>query len=162
MSRPKQNTVLFCTELALPVIEELGLILWDVRFEKEGSGWFLRYFIDKENGLVIEDCENFSRAIDPLLDQADPIEQSYCLEVSSPGIQRDLIKPWHFDRYIGHSIAIRLFRAKDGIKEYKGKLLSYLDGIITIAQHEKPIIIQQSDAAYVRLADDYDDKGEKQ
>jgi transcriptional regulator with GAF, ATPase, and Fis domain len=84
------NTAQICRELALPVAEKFGLELWDVRFEKEGSEWYLRFFIDKD-GLTIEDCENFSRAVEPILDQADPIEQHYCLEVSSPGIERKLL-----------------------------------------------------------------------
>ncbi len=92
----KMNTAQACTKIAEPVAEELGLMLWDVRFEKEGSGWYLRFFIDKDGGVNIEDCENFSRKIDKVLDDADPIEQSYILEVSSPGIERNLIKPCTF------------------------------------------------------------------
>ena len=162
MAKVKQNTVVIASQLAVPIIEKLGLILWDVRFEKEGSGWFLRYFIDRADGLTIEDCENFSRAIDPLLDQADPIEQSYCLEVSSPGIERDLVKPWHFEHYIGHPVTIRLIRAKDGVREYQGNLIAYDNGAVTIQMNEQSLVIQKGEAAYVRLVDDYDYKGEEQ
>lgn len=79
-----------------PIIERLGLSLWDVRFVKEGAEYYLRVFIDSENGITIEDCENVSRAIDEPLDIADPISQSYCLEVSSPGVERELRTDEHF------------------------------------------------------------------
>ena len=78
------NTVAVCTRLAQPVAEELGLQLWDVRFVKEGADWYLRFFIDREGGVTIDDCEEMSRRMDKLLDEADPIACSYCLEVSSP------------------------------------------------------------------------------
>ena len=97
----KTNTVEVVTALAKPVVEQMGLQLWDVRFEKEGASWYLRIFIDKEGGVTIDDCENLSRAMDQILDDADPISQSYYLEVSSPGIGRDLVRPWHFQRYLG-------------------------------------------------------------
>ena len=85
-------TVERAEQIARPVLEQLKLTLWDVRFEKEGSVWYLRYFLDKEGGVTIDDCEAFSRAVDPLLDEADPIEQSYTLEVSSPGVERELTR----------------------------------------------------------------------
>lgn len=84
--RKKENTTDTAARLAQPLLEELGLTLWDLRFEKEGSLWYLRYFIDKEGGVTIDDCEQFSRAVEKKLDAADPISQSYTLEVSSPGI----------------------------------------------------------------------------
>ena len=79
--RKKESTIEVAARLAQPLLEELGLVLWDLRFEKEGSLWYLRYFIDKEEGVTIDDCERFSRAIDKRLDVADPIDQSYTLEV---------------------------------------------------------------------------------
>ena len=94
--RKKESTIEVAARLAQPLLEELGLVLWDLRFEKEGSLWYLRYFIDKEEGVTIDDCERFSRAIDKRLDAADPIDQSYTLEVSSPGIERELTKDWHY------------------------------------------------------------------
>ena len=90
--KKKTNTVEAVTELVKPIIEQMGLILWDVRFVKEGAGWYLRIFIDKDSGVTIEDCENVTRAVDKPLDDLDPIEQNYCLEVSSPGIERELVK----------------------------------------------------------------------
>ncbi|MBP3464714.1 MAG: ribosome maturation factor RimP, partial [Angelakisella sp.] len=81
----KKNTAAVAEELAQPILEQMGLILWDVVYEKEGSGWYLRYYIDKEGGVSIDDCEAMSRPLDAKLDEVDPIEQSYCLEVSSAG-----------------------------------------------------------------------------
>lgn len=76
--------------------EELGLVLWDVRFVKEGATWYLRYIIDKEEGVSIDDCVEMSRRLNPILDEADPIPQAYCMEVSSQGLNRELVKPAHF------------------------------------------------------------------
>ena len=93
MASGKKNTVGIVTDLVRPITDELGLDLWDVRFEKEGSTWYLRIFLDKEEGVNIDDCENVSRRLSPILDETDPIVQSYTLEVSSPGIGRDLRRP---------------------------------------------------------------------
>ena len=95
------NTVAAVWEIAAPVAEQLGLSIWDIRFQKEGVSWYLRIYIDKEGGVGITDCENFSRAVDGPLDEADPIEQSYYLEVSSPGVERQLTRDEHFKKYIG-------------------------------------------------------------
>ncbi|MFQ9871799.1 MAG: ribosome maturation factor RimP [Oscillospiraceae bacterium] len=100
MATKKPNTVATVTQLVEPIVREAGVELWDVRFEKEGSLWFLRVYLDKEGGVTIDDCETVSRALSPVLDQADPIEQSYILEVSSPGVERDLVKDWHFQKYV--------------------------------------------------------------
>lgn len=152
----KKTTAEVCRELALPVAEERGLELWDVRYEKEGSLWYLRFFIDKEGGVDINDCEGFSRAIDPILDEADPISSHYYLEVSSPGVERDLLKPHHFERYMGRIIKVRLIRALDGIKEFTGKLASYEDDVITIIPEGKePVSLPRNTTAYVRLQDDF-------
>ena len=98
MSKKKSgNTVAEVTELVQPIVEELGLTLWDVRYVKEGAMWYLRIFIDKDEGVSIDDCETVSRAIDAPLDELDPIEGNYTLEVSSPGIERELILDRHFD-----------------------------------------------------------------
>lgn len=163
MAAVKKNTAETAAELAAPVLEQLGLKLWDVRFEKEGGGWFLRYFIDKEGGVDINDCENFSRTIDPILDAADPIEQSYCLEVSSPGVERELTKPWHFAENIGRPVNVRLIRAKDGVREIAGKLISFEDNAAVIRDESgKEYSVNKTEAAYIRLQDDYDySKGEE-
>ena len=158
MAKAKQNTAQIASELAQPVLLQLGLRLWDVRFEKEGGGWFLRYYIDKDGGVSINECEQFSRIIDPILDAADPIEQSYCLEVSSPGIERELTKPWHFEENIGRLVTARLIRARDGMREISGTLVSYTNSVayIQAPEGETTHAIAKNEAAYIRLQDDFD------
>lgn len=121
------NTVAVCTRLARPVAEELGLQLWDVRFVKEGADWYLRFFIDREGGVTINDCEEMSRRLDKLLDEADPIACSYCLEVSSPGVERELTRPEHFEQFLGWPVQVRTIRPADGRREFAG-LLDGWDG----------------------------------
>ncbi|PWM26599.1 MAG: ribosome maturation factor [Oscillospiraceae bacterium] len=163
MAKAKPNTTQIAASLAEPLLEQMGLRLWDIRFEKEGGMWFLRFFIDKEGGVDINDCERFSRAIDPVLDTADPIEQSYCLEVSSPGVERELTRPWHFEENLGRQVNVRLIRAKNGIRELSGTLVSYEDGVAVIRNEEQNLTLSvaKNEAAYIRLQDDFDySKGE--
>lgn len=155
----KQSTCDICAEIAQPVLDEMGLYLWDVKFEKEGSLWFLRYFIDKDEGISIDDCENFSRRIDPMLDEADPISQSYYLEVSSPGTERELTKDWHFEACMGEKVMIKLIRPREGQREFIGELKSYEDGKITILSEEKEETFEKNETAFVRIYDDYLDGG---
>ena len=112
-------------------VESQGVELWDVRFLKEGASWYLRVFIDKEEGITIDDCTDVSHAIDPVIDEADPIDKSYYLEVCSPGIERELIRPEHFEKMIGQIIKLKLYKAIDGVKEFKGELLSF-DGKVKL------------------------------
>ena len=98
------NTVKTVWEIVEPLAKELGLSIWDVRFLKEGSSWYLRIFIDKDGGVSIDDCVDLTHAINKPLDEADPIEQAYFLEVSSPGVERDLVRDEHFNAYIGEKI----------------------------------------------------------
>ncbi len=128
----KKNTAAEISELIRPTVEQFGLELWDVRFEKEGSSWFLRVFIDKEGGVDINDCENVSRAIDPILDDKDPIDSSYCLEVSSPGIERELVKPEHFQKFIGELVHVRFIRPVENERDFVGELLSFENGSCSI------------------------------
>lgn len=103
-------------------VENEGVILWDVRFLKEGASWYLRVFIDKEEGISIDDCSRVSHAIDPVIDEADPIDKSYYLEVCSPGLERELIRPEHFERFIGERVKIKFYKAVDSKKEFIGIL----------------------------------------
>lgn len=157
-SGKKPNTTTIVSELAAPVAEQFGVSLWDVRFEKEGSSWFLRIFIDKEDGVDIEDCENVSRVMSKLLDEADPIDQSYYLEVSSPGIGRDLVKPWHFQKYIGFPVTVRLIRAVDGVREFTGEMTAFDGENVTLALEdlETEMIFGLKEAAWVRLYEEID------
>ena len=153
-----KNTVTVVEEIARPIADELGLRIWDVRYLKEGSQWFLRVFIDKDGGVDINDCERMSRALDEPLDQADPIDGEYILEVSSPGIERELVKPEHFAAFIGADIMVKMIRPIDGIgKEFKGVLTAFEDGEVTVTDHsgENTVTINKKDAAYSKL-DDFD------
>ena len=153
-----KNTVSIVEEIARPIAEELGLRIWDIRYLKEGSQWFLRIFIDKDGGVDINDCERMSRALDEPLDEADPIAGEYILEVSSPGIERELIRPEHFEEFIGADIMVKMIRPIEGIgKEFKGVLDGYEDGEVTISDHsgENTVTINKKDAAYIKL-DDFD------
>lgn len=110
-------------------VEAQGVELWDVRFIKEGASWYLRVFIDKPEGINIDDCTNVSHAIDPVIDEADPIDKSYYLEVCSCGLERELVKPWHFKKVLGQKIKVKLYKAVEGVKEFEGILVSFEDTI---------------------------------
>lgn len=126
------NTVNTVWELALPLAQELGLVLWDVRFVKEGANWYLRIIIDKEGGVGIDDCVAMNDALDAPLDEADPIEQSYNLQVSSAGIERELVRDFHFDMFKGAKIILKLRAAFDGVKVHKCLLRDYENGNVTV------------------------------
>ena len=112
-------------------VENLGVSLWDVRFLKEGASWYLRVFIDKEDGITIDDCTDVSHAIDPVIDEADPIDKSYYLEVCSCGIERELSRPEHFEKMLGQKVKLKLYKAQDGVKEFIGNLIGF-DGKVKI------------------------------
>ena len=157
MAKGKKATEIV-EEIVKPVCDEMGLILWDVRFEKEGSDWFLRVFIDKDDeGVYIDECVDLSRAVDPLLDEADPIKQSYNFEVSSAGLGRKLTKPFHFEKKLGQVVLARYIRAVDGVKEVRGELKAYNDGVITIEKEDgMSVDVIVKDTSYVKLCDDED------
>ena len=139
-------------KLALPVCERHGVYIYNTEYKKEGSEYFLRLFIDKDSGVTIEDCENVSREISPMLDDLTFIKDAYIFEVSSPGIDRVLSRPWHFEKVIGEEIDIKLFAPIDGTKEITGILKAYSDGNITVETNDKEIIIEKGKAASVKLA----------
>ncbi|MBR6533176.1 MAG: ribosome maturation factor RimP [Clostridia bacterium] len=121
-------------ELIKETVEAQGVELWDVRFIKEGASWYLRVFIDKPDGINIDDCTNVSHAIDPVIDEADPIDKSYYLEVCSCGLERELVKPWHFEKVLGQKIKVKLYKAIEGVKEFEGLLISCEDTVRIDAQ----------------------------
>ncbi len=150
----KGNTVELVTGLVKPIAEEMGLSLWDVRFLKEGAEWYLRIFIDKDSGVTIEDCENLTRAVDQPLDELDPIEQNYILEVSSPGIERELIKPEHFDAFLGAEVMIKLIRPDDsGNRELSGTLVAHDKDTVTVVCEGDQKVINKKDTVYIKLDD---------
>ena len=146
----KKNTAQLCTELAEPVAKELGLELWDVRFEKEGTEWFLRFFVEKE-GLTIDDCVEFSHRMDPILDEADPIDGSYVFEVCSAGLERPLKRPEDFARFMGEPVTVKLYRPYNGLKEIPAVLRGYDDGRVTVEAGKQTITFEKSQVALVRL-----------
>ena len=122
--KKKGNVAQRVWELAEPLAKELGLSLWDVQFVKEGADWFLRVFIDKEEGVSIDDCVDMTHALSPVLDKEDPISQEYLLEVSSPGLERRLTRSEHFAAYVGRPVRARLIRPLEtGERELTGVLL---------------------------------------
>ena len=143
-------------QLAQPIAAELGLEIWDIRFLKEGTDWFLRIFIDKDGGVDIDDCVNMTHAIDKPLDDLDPIEQSYCLEVCSPGLERDLTRPEHFVKFRGSDVKVKLIRPVDGIREFEG-VLEDSDGnsIVLRLEDGSAMQIDKKETSYIRL-DDFD------
>lgn len=137
----KKNTAEAVTEIVKPYAADLGLEIYDVEYVKEGADYFLRIYIDKPGGSVdIDDCETLSRAIDPVLDKADPIKDSYYLEVSSVGLDRPLKLEKDFLRFMDQKIDVRLFKPKNGIREYYGKLCGYENGEFTVECENGDII----------------------
>lgn len=149
MAKAVENTAM---EIAGPIAERLGMYVVDTEFKKEGKEWFLRIYIDKENGVTIEDCEAFSRLFSDEIDKADPIEQNYCLEVSSPGADRVLKKEREFLYYIGREVEVKLYQAVNGQKEFTGILRGFQDKTAQIETADGLIQVQQSQAVYIRLA----------
>ena len=137
--------------LALPVVESAGCSLWDVEYVKEAGAWYLRVYIDKEGGVSIDDCEAVSRPLSDLLDQADPIEGSYTFEVSSAGADRALKKAEHFARFQGAEVEVKLYRPKEGRKEYVGLLRDYQDGAVTLETAGQEAVFTKQEVALVRL-----------
>ena len=138
-------------ELALPFVQEAGCSLWDVEYVKEAGSWFLRVYIDKEEGVSITDCEAVSRPLSDALDEADPIEGSYVLEVSSAGADRVLKKVEHFQQFVGAEVELRLYRPRDGKKDLIGNLVSYEDGNVTVECAGEQILFEKKEVAQVRL-----------
>ncbi len=128
-------------DFLLPVVNQLGYYLWDVEYVKEGSEWYLRITIDSEDGIDIDDCEVVHRAIDPVIDEHDPIEGSYHLEVSSPGIERVLRTKEHIEAWAGEEVEAKLFAPIDGAKAIRGILGGIEDGIVTIKCGDKTYAI---------------------
>lgn len=140
------------TELAKPVILRLGCILWDVEYVKEAGQKILRIYIDKEGGVSIEDCENVSRALDPVLDEKDPIDEPYVFEVSSAGLERRLTRPEHFCCFIDHIVEIKLYKAENGTKVFSGVLKKYEDGNISLLIDDEVKSFTKKDVASVHIS----------
>ena len=143
--------------LAAPIVEEQGCSLWDVEYVKEAGTWYLRVLIDKEGGVDILDCENISRALSDLLDEADPIDQSYYLEVGSPGLGRKLTRPEHYEALKGQKVRAKLIRPNaDGVRELSGILTGREGSTVTLETENGPVTFEVNAASGVQLCDDED------
>ena len=139
------------TQFAQPIVEAHGCSLWDVEYVREGSERFLRLYIDKEGGVDITDCEAISRAVDPVLDEKDPIAESYLFEVCSAGRERVLKRPGDFERFMDSPITVKLYRPRNGLKEIPGILRGYENGRVTVEAGKETITFEKSEVALVRL-----------
>ena len=139
------------TQFAQPIVEEKGCSLWDVEYVREGAERFLRLYIDKDGGIDIEDCENIPRAMDPILDEKDPIAESYHFEVCSAGIERPLKRPSDFEKFMGSPIFVKLYRPVNGVNEIPGILRGYEDGRVIVEAGKQTLTFEKSQVALVRL-----------
>jgi len=149
MGKKVENLV---AKLVVPIVDNYGLELVDVEYNKEGSDWILRIFIDREEGIKLEDCQQISRDVSVELDAKDPISQSYLLEVSSPGIDRPLKKRRDYERHKGKKVALSTYAPINGEKKFSGKLLGIEDDDIKIIVDGDEISIPYSKVAQTRLA----------
>ncbi len=133
--------------LALPIVEQAGCTLWDVEYVKEAGEWFLRVYIDRDSGVDIDCCEAVSRPLSDALDEADPIQGGYTFEVSSAGLDRALKKPEHFEKCMGRTVDLKLYRPVDGGKERTGTLTGYENGAVSV----DGVRFEKKDVAQVRL-----------
>lgn len=138
-------------EFARPIVEAQGCELWDVEYVREGSEYFLRLYLDKEGGVDINDCEAVSRAVDPILDEKDPIPGSYHFEVCSAGLERVLKRPGDFQQFLGSPITVKLYRPRNGLKEIPCVLKEYDAGKLTVEAGKETITFEKSEVAQVRL-----------
>ena len=142
-------------QFAEPLVQAQGCSLWDVEYVREGGEWFLRLYIDKDGGVDIDDCEAVSRAVDPVLDEKDPIPESYRFEVCSAGLERVLKRPSDFERFLGEPVLVKLYRPKNGQKEFPGVLKGYAGGAVSIETPAGTLRFEKNEVAMVRLHVDF-------
>jgi len=138
-------------ELAAPVAAEFGCELWDTEYVREAGQWFLRLYLDKDGGVDILDCENVSRRVSDLLDEADPIEGSYIFEVSSAGAERQLKRPSDFEKFLGSPVLLKTYQNRDGRKEFPGVLKEYEGGAVVLEMGKQELRFEKNEVAMVRL-----------
>lgn len=142
-------------EFSEPIVMQHGCSIWDVEYVREGADWFLRIYIDKEGGVDINDCEAISRAIDPILDEKDPIPDSYTFEVCSAGLERALKRPSDFAAYMGANVLVKLYQPKNGSKEFAGVLAGYDNGDVSVTVGDNTTTFTKAEVALVRLRVDF-------
>ncbi len=150
------NTEKRIYDLVKPITDELGYYLWDVCYVKEGASWYLRIFIDCDEGITIEDCERATAPISDILDKTDPISQSYMLEVGSAGLERELLRKEHFDICTGDTVRIRFIRAVDGEKEIVCTISGADKEFIYAGTEDKTEKYPLSDISFVKLYFDFE------
>lgn len=133
--------------LARPIVEEEGCSLWSVEYVREAGKWYLRVFVDKDGGVDVADCERISRRLDPILDEKDPIPESYVFEVGSAGIERELKRPSDFEQFMGSEVELKLYQPINGRKSVVGTLAAYNDGDVTVGE----TVFKKQQIAQVRL-----------
>ena len=139
--------------LVQSTVEAQNVKLWDVRFVKEGANWYLRLILDSESGITIDDCTNVHHAVDPILDEADPIDRAYYLEVCSPGLERELTREAHFEACLGEKVKLKLYKAKDGVKEFAGILKSGNKDTVVLTTDEVDTEFLRSEISTLKLDD---------
>ena len=143
-------------QIAEPLAQEANLQIWNVTFEKEGSLWYLRVFLDKlEGGISLDDCEQFSRKLSQLLDEKDLIEHSYLLEVSSPGVERELTKSWHFKKYTGQLVSVKISQPPQATLTQVGTLVSATKDNLTLKVDDKIQIIESKNIIKIKIYFDF-------
>lgn len=153
------NTAARVLEIARPIAEKLGFSIWDTVYEKEGACYYLRVYIDSPQGISMDDCEKMTRPLSEALDKADPVSESYILEVGSPGLGRTLRLPRHFREFLGCPVHIRYIREKDGVKEFIAVMTEYDEEnntITAVNTDDQELTVGLEQTAYVKLADDID------
>lgn len=149
----KKRVIDIVKDLLDPYLKENGYELFYIEYQKEGKDWFLRVYIDSKEGISIDDCEKVTRFLSPKLDEADPIDKNYFLEVSSPGIDRPLIKDSDYEKYKGEIIDIFLYKAIDSKKVISGELVGLIDNQIIIKDEtENEMKVPKAFASKVKLA----------
>ena len=139
-------------KLLTPIAERFGVRIYDIEYVKEGSDWYLRAYIDKPDGVNINDCENVSRALSDELDKKDFIEDAYILEVSSPGLGRALKKDRHLAGSLGEEVEIKTYKPIEGQKEFSGVLTAYDENMITVMIGNDEVTFKRKEIALIRLA----------
>lgn len=142
-------------EILAPIVQDAGVEIYDVEYVKEGADWYLRVYIDKEEGVNINDCEKVNRALSDKMDELDFIPEAYILEVSSPGLGRALKKDRHFEKSIGKEVEVKTYKPINKEKQFVGILQSYADGVITIAAGNRQMQFEKADVASVKLTFDF-------
>lgn len=141
--------------LAADAVAAQGCELWDVEYVREAGSWYLRLYIDKSEGVDINDCEAISRKVSDLLDEADPIPASYTFEVCSAGIERPLKRPSDFEKFMGADILLKTYSPRGGRKEFPGVLAGYEDGAVTVTIGKETLRFEKQEIALVRLRADF-------